>query len=70
MMSDTLTLQIPHAPPRRTAYAVPERKPQDRQVLKTDETDWAALMVAVRDRKDRAAFAQLFRHFAPREKAF
>ena len=39
-------------------------------MLKTDETDWAALMVAVRDRKDRAAFAQLFRHFAPRVKAF
>ncbi|NEY89971.1 sigma-70 family RNA polymerase sigma factor [Tabrizicola oligotrophica] len=27
-------------------------------------------MVAVRDRQDRAAFAMLFRHFAPRVKAF
>jgi RNA polymerase sigma-70 factor (ECF subfamily) len=34
------------------------------------ETDWASLMLAVRDRQDRNAFAQLFRHFAPRVKAF
>lgn len=32
--------------------------------------DWSALMLAVRDRQDRAAFAALFRHFAPRVKAF
>jgi RNA polymerase sigma-70 factor (ECF subfamily) len=34
------------------------------------EPDWAALLMAVRDRADTAAFAQLFRHFAPRVKAF
>ena len=34
------------------------------------ETDWAALMLRVRDAQDRAAFAVLFRHFAPRIKAF
>lgn len=34
------------------------------------ETDWASLMIAVRDHQDRAAFASLFRHFAPRVKAF
>ena len=27
-------------------------------------------MLAVRDRQDKAAFAALFRHFAPRVKAF
>jgi RNA polymerase sigma factor (sigma-70 family) len=32
--------------------------------------DWVALMLAVRDHQDRAAFAELFRHFAPRLKAF
>jgi len=32
--------------------------------------DWAEQMLAVRDRGDRVAFAQLFRHFAPRIKAF
>jgi RNA polymerase sigma factor (sigma-70 family) len=35
-----------------------------------DETDWAGLLVKVRDDQDRAAFAVLFRHFAPRVKAF
>ena len=32
--------------------------------------DWVALMELVRDEQDRAAFARLFRHFAPRVKAF
>jgi len=32
--------------------------------------DWAALVLRVRDDQDRAAFAALFRHFAPRVKAF
>lgn len=35
-----------------------------------DEVDWAALLIAVRDAQDKAAFAALFRHFAPRIKAF
>lgn len=34
------------------------------------DTDWAALLLAVRDRQDREAFAALFRHFAPRVKGF
>jgi RNA polymerase sigma factor (sigma-70 family) len=34
------------------------------------ETDWAALLLRVRDHQDRAAFAALFRHFAPRVKGF
>lgn len=34
------------------------------------ETDWAALMLRVRDAQDKVAFAALFRHFAPRIKAF
>jgi len=63
-------MHIPHAPARRTAYAGGELMAQDRKVSKTEETNCAALMLAVRDRQDRAAFAQLFRHFAPRVKAF
>lgn len=35
-----------------------------------DETDWAGLLQRVRDEADPAAFAVLFRHFAPRVKAF
>ena len=34
------------------------------------ETDWVSLMLRVRDAQDKMAFAALFRHFAPRIKAF
>ena len=34
------------------------------------EVDWAGLLIAVRDTQDKTAFAQIFRHFAPRVKAF
>lgn len=34
------------------------------------DTDWAALVIRVRDHQDKAAFAALFRHFAPRVKGF
>lgn len=34
------------------------------------EENWPALVARVRDTGDRAAFAELFRHFAPRVKAF
>lgn len=70
MMSHALTMQNPGAPARPRAYAAPERAGQDRRLAATDETEWAGLMVAVRDRQDKAAFAALFRHFAPRVKAF
>lgn len=33
-------------------------------------TDWSALLLQVRDRQDRMAFAALFRQFAPRVKGF
>lgn len=40
--------------------------------MQADEvnTDLAALVIRVRDHQDKAAFAALFRHFAPRVKAF
>ena len=39
-------------------------------VKSQDEGEWAALLIAVRDGQDKTAFAALFRHFAPRIKAF
>lgn len=36
----------------------------------TNQTDWTERMLAVRDRQDRKAFAELFGHFAPRIKGF
>jgi RNA polymerase sigma-70 factor (ECF subfamily) len=38
--------------------------------LEQTQTDWAALVIRVRDHQDKAAFAALFRHFAPRVKGF
>ncbi|WP_342448909.1 sigma-70 family RNA polymerase sigma factor [Mameliella alba] len=32
--------------------------------------DWAAVLIRIRDNRDEAAFVALFRHFAPRVKAF
>lgn len=40
------------------------------RVVDGNGTDWGALLIRVRDRQDRAAFAELFRHFAPRVKGF
>ena len=39
-------------------------------MLSETEPDWAVLLLRVRDDADTAAFALLFRHFAPRIKAF
>ena len=36
----------------------------------TKRIEWTAQLEAVRDRRDQAAFAELFNHFAPRVKAF
>lgn len=35
-----------------------------------NESHWVACMVAIADSQDRSAFAELFRHFAPKVKAF
>lgn len=47
-------------------------QPSGRAKLTVDGpgTDWTALVLRVRDHQDKAAFAALFRHFAPRVKAF
>lgn len=34
------------------------------------DAEWVAVMLAIRERQDTAAFARLFEHFAPRIKAF
>jgi hypothetical protein len=40
------------------------------QHLPTGEPDWADLLGAAAERRDRAAFGELFGHFAPRLKAY
>lgn len=47
-------------------------RPGDVQQVTQEQApeDWSALLIRVRDGQDRVAFAALFRHFAPRVKAF
>ena len=53
------------------AAGIALRRKKDGQVVNAEaDTDWPGLMVRVRDRRDREAFAALFRHFAPRIKGF
>ena len=74
MMLDGLTLDKTDAPDAVRGYAVAAKASfsvRGRSLVNVqDEVDWAALLTAVRDGQDKAAFAALFRHFAPRIKAF
>lgn len=75
MMLDALTKEKPDAPDLSHAYVGQGVwRAARRERVKVDEGlgegDWAALLLAVRDRQDKAAFAALFRHFAPRVKGF
>jgi len=46
------------------------RLPRKDALAEVAGPDWVELMLAVRDRQDRSAFAALFGHFAPRLKGF
>ncbi|MEY4983556.1 MAG: hypothetical protein RIR62_1822 [Pseudomonadota bacterium] len=75
MMFDARQAEKTGAPMSAQQYAAPEHMVRDRKdgsAVQADgmDTDWAALMLRVRDHQDKAAFAALFRHFAPRVKAF
>lgn len=75
MMFDARQTEKTGAPMSAQQYAATEhrvRARKDGSAVQADgvETDWAALMLRVRDHQDKAAFAALFRHFAPRVKAF
>lgn len=69
MMFDAMPLHLPDARRRRAVYAA-RAKQETRQMDMGREQDWTALLLAVRDTQDRAAFAALFQHFAPRVKGF
>ncbi len=68
---DAMTDLVGRPPPVAAPGGFNVRRLREGSLAKAvDETDWAALLLKVRDDQDRAAFAQLFRHFAPRVKAF
>jgi len=74
MRANTALMQKADAPAPASAYvsrAAPGRLSAGGNVkVGETETDWAALVIRVRDHGDTQAFAALFRHFAPRVKAF
>lgn len=75
MMFDARQAEKTDAPSSTQQYAALEQRVSCRKegpAVQADqvETDWAALVLRVRDHQDKAAFAALFRHFAPRVKAF
>jgi RNA polymerase sigma factor (sigma-70 family) len=65
----TERLSSPQPPGAAVLVQLP-RKKERVLVESADKAEWAGLLVRVRDHQDRAAFAALFRHFAPRVKAF
>ena len=77
MLTGADTLLFPDAATDGPAYDG-ARRAQARGVKKverpvgteTQDADWVDAMIRVRTERDRSAFARLFRHFAPRVKAF
>jgi RNA polymerase sigma factor (sigma-70 family) len=74
MLDASRTVMSGHAcqlPPEGATAATGVRQNTGLVVSRTEgETDWAGLLIRVRDHQDKAAFAALFRHFAPRVKGF
>ena len=72
MTAHATPFQICRAAPLRRRYAAAAEgvNAQERAGVTGTEIDLVAMMLAVRDRQDRAAFAALFRYFAPRIKGF
>ncbi len=68
--SEKLDAEPPAWPYAAPGQEVTRRKEGPAVQALDDMTDWAGLMARVRDHQDRAAFAALFRHFAPRVKSF
>lgn len=77
MLTATDALTFLDMPPKQTppnkAVRSAERRFSGKRVpvgVDTQGTDWAEAMLRVRDTRDQAAFAALFRFYAPRVKAF
>jgi RNA polymerase sigma factor (sigma-70 family) len=73
MMLDAGPCTIEDAYPMEVGYAVQRFTVSSRGRLldkNASDIDWVGLLLSVRDSADRAAFAQLFGHFAPRVKGF
>ena len=77
MLTGTASLAFLERPGAAGAAAVPARAVRQRLpgpgravTTETREADWVEAMLRVRDYRDTAAFESIFRHLAPRVKAF
>ncbi|MGJ8611749.1 MAG: sigma-70 family RNA polymerase sigma factor [Octadecabacter sp.] len=79
MLMQTADLTKPDAPAPSCVYGALEmRKPAPLRrkevtvapATKSDRLAWVNHIIAIRDHQDRAAFAEVFSHFAPRVKGF
>ncbi len=77
MFTETTSLAKSDAEAQRAAYAMSRATGSNRAgktkvtaEMATKRMAWVAQVTAVRDEKDRAAFAELFGYFAPRVKSF
>jgi RNA polymerase sigma-70 factor (ECF subfamily) len=76
MLTTTSSLEETDACGDQTAYAavlpgvVRETMSGNRRVADVHEGEWAGHVRRIRTDRDQSAFAELFRHFAPRVKAF
>lgn len=72
MLLDVAPFTSPYGPVSEPLFRKQVRPGQGQVRVTTadSETDWAALMLAVKERQDKKAFAILFQHFAPRIKGF
>ena len=65
-----LTRRYPGSQNNGASYEICKKAKQVMSVTLPSVADWTAHMCLIRDNQDEAAFAELFRHFAPRVKAF
>ena len=74
MMFEAMRAENVDAVAESRHYALSERttvRPKEvRRSVTNEDENWTALVYRVRDHQDKAAFAALFRHFAPRVKGF
>lgn len=76
MLTNGLTFDETGACGDQTAYAlaspgvVRDAMNGNRKVAEVQEAEWVGHVRRIRDDRDQSAFADLFRHFAPRVKAF
>ena len=73
MLTSVDTMEPKFAMPAPRANSAPKamlKKQAGTPNVSSKNKDWTAHIVAIRDKQDRAAFAELFAHFAPRVKGF